>query len=839
MTRPDGAIPFARTVRLLLGAAVRRANARTHQNRKLLGHKGANADWVPVLAFLGYVVVAFVHGCAALALYAGVDASQRLAAEASGRRAVRQETLDAVERIEREAADESPSRRPDHALVEARLRNAFRGEAGRSREAGEALIEHHRLYGRAGFVAVPSPWGFARRGEPGPLLGLLGSLVVGGWFVALVLQGEGLEFDLQRRRHPMWEWLLGHPVDPRAVFLAEMLAPLLANPFLAMAPVFSVGAFWIAYDHMGIGVAAGLAAGLTLAVAAACATKAVEIVSFLRLPVRSRGAVLGILAWIGQAAQILLAVAAFGEGTVPAVARWLSGAAVHVTSPLLGWALGLGADPSPWRGVLACWLGSVALAAVAIQVSARATRHGLAGAFGSVVDAPRPLSSGGPVVRLLRDPLHRKELLWLRRDRSALIQVFLVPLTAASFQLFNFRHLLVEATGDWHLMAGASVLLGTYFLMTLGPRALLSEGAALWIALTWPRGIEDLLRAKARLWFVVSCVIVLPLLLLTALRFPEAAPKVALVAALWVAFSLSLAEKGVTLVTIVRDSGEADPIPAGRRLAASLGTFTFAIGVVTQRWTLALAGVVFSWMTAAAMWQNLRARLPFLFDPWSERLPQPPTVTHGMISISAAQEVMAILTAFLVAGLGIERMWFGMTMAYGVTSFGVAWVLAVWLARRGVRARTIWRWADTPAGWGRLLAGALAALGAGLALGVFGEAYVQALEQLARWGWIPALQEREVGTDRVWLFIVAVGLAPVAEEYLFRGLLFKSLSREWGFGRAVFGSACFFAIYHQPLAWIPMGLVGAASALLFRRSGHLAPSVVLHMTYNAVVVGMR
>jgi hypothetical protein len=46
---------------------------------------------------------------------------------------------------------------------------------------------------------------------------------------------------------------------------------------------------------------------------------------------------------------------------------------------------------------------------------------------------------------------------------------------------------------------------------------------------------------------------------------------------------------------------------------------------------------------------------------------------------------------------------------------------------------------------------------------------------------------------------------------------------------AVAGSACFFAIYHPPVAWFPVGLVGAASALLFKRTRHLLPSVALHM----------
>jgi membrane protease YdiL (CAAX protease family) len=833
VSRPDGATPFGRTVRLLLGAARRRAHGRSQLNKRLLGHKGGDPDSQAILTFFGFVAVAAVHACAAALLFFGVDASQRLAAEASGRHIVAAKTLDELARIERQAAD---PRLLTH--VENLRRHAFRQEFGWAR--GDELFRHYERHGRTAFVALDGPWGFARAGAPGPLVALLGSLLVGGWFLALVLQGEGLEFDLQRRRHPMWEWLLGHPVEPRAVFLAEMLAPLSANPFLATSPVFCVGVFWIAYGGLAIGLAAGLAAGIPLAVAAGCATKAIEIVSFLRLPVRSRGAVLGILAWIGQASQLMLVFAVFGEGIVGAIARKLAGPAVHLPAPLLGWALGLGDGPSPWKGVLACWLAALVVVAVSVQVSAGATRHGLAGGFGGAVDAPRPLSSAGSGSWLLRDPLYRKELLWLWRDRSALVQVFLIPLTAAAVQLVHFRNLIVEATSGWQWMAGAAVLLGTYFLSALGPRSLLSEGAALWIPLTWPRGLEDLLRAKARLWCGVSCVIVFPLLLLTALRFPSAALQVTLVAALWIAFAVSLAEKSVTLVTVVRESGEMEPVSAGRRWAASLGTFTFAVGVATQRWTLACAGVVFSWMTSAAMWQNFRARLPFLFDPWSERLPPPPTVLHGMVAISAAQELMAFTTVFLVMLVGPDRLWFALTLAYGLAAIVVAWVLTVWLARRGVRAGSVWRWSEAPAGWNRLLGGGLVALGAGLALGVLGEAYVQVLEQLARWGWLPSLPGRNLGpSGRWWLVVVTVGLAPVAEEYLFRGLLFKSLEREWGVGRAVLGSACFFAIYHQPLAWLPVGLVGAASAVLFRRSGHLAPSVLLHMVYNAVVVGMR
>jgi hypothetical protein len=41
------------------------------------------------------------------------------------------------------------------------------------------------------------------------------------------------------------------------------------------------------------------------------------------------------------------------------------------------------------------------------------------------------------------------------------------------------------------------------------------------------------------------------------------------------------------------------------------------------------------------------------------------------------------------------------------------------------------------------------------------------------------------------------------------------------------------------LAWLPVALVGATSAWLFKRGRHLLPCVLLHMTYNAVLVWAR
>jgi membrane protease YdiL (CAAX protease family) len=52
----------------------------------------------------------------------------------------------------------------------------------------------------------------------------------------------------------------------------------------------------------------------------------------------------------------------------------------------------------------------------------------------------------------------------------------------------------------------------------------------------------------------------------------------------------------------------------------------------------------------------------------------------------------------------------------------------------------------------------------------------------------------------------------------------------------VVGSVAFFAIYHQPLAWPLVFSVGALNAVLFKKTRRLAPAVVLHMLYNAMVL---
>src|SRR5271156_1028011 len=97
---------------------------------------------------------------------------------------------------------------------------------------------------------------------------------------------------------------------------------------------------------------------------------------------------------------------------------------------------------------------------------------------------------------------------------------------------------------------------------------------------------------------------------------------------------------------------------------------TFAIGVLTRQWHIAVMGIVYSYLTAAAMWQNFRARLPYLYDPWSEKLPPPPTLMHAMIAISVLVEGGAVVTGMVIAFAGARKYCGGPSYRLRILRFG-------------------------------------------------------------------------------------------------------------------------------------------------------------------------
>ena len=91
------------------------------------------------------------------------------------------------------------------------------------------------------------------------------------------------------------------------------------------------------------------------------------------------------------------------------------------------------------------------------------------------------------------------------------------------------------------------------------------------------------------------------------------------------------------------------------------------------------------------------------------------------------------------------------------------------------------------------------------------------------------------------LAVFGIGVAPFVEELLFRGLIYPVLEHRWGMEPAVLTTAGLFASIHiQQLdgAWPQVGvifLVGVVLSYARGRTGSLAPSYLMHLSYNSTL----
>lgn len=88
---------------------------------------------------------------------------------------------------------------------------------------------------------------------------------------------------------------------------------------------------------------------------------------------------------------------------------------------------------------------------------------------------------------------------------------------------------------------------------------------------------------------------------------------------------------------------------------------------------------------------------------------------------------------------------------------------------------------------------------------------------------------------RLYGIAVAILLAPVAEEILFRGMLMPVLSRGMGPVYAVIASSLLFACMHMFIpALVPLFLVAVAFSLAYIYTGSLTTAIVFHSIFNTV-----
>ena len=114
-------------------------------------------------------------------------------------------------------------------------------------------------------------------------------------------------------------------------------------------------------------------------------------------------------------------------------------------------------------------------------------------------------------------------------------------------------------------------------------------------------------------------------------------------------------------------------------------------------------------------------------------------------------------------------------------------------------------------------------------------------DAISRMGWKPELQpavqvlvNADVWQSRVILGLVTIGLAPVAEETLFRGILYPAVKR-LGYPRAALWTvSLLFALVHfNPPTFLPLFVMAVMLTRLYDSTGNLLGPIMLHCLFNA------
>lgn len=95
----------------------------------------------------------------------------------------------------------------------------------------------------------------------------------------------------------------------------------------------------------------------------------------------------------------------------------------------------------------------------------------------------------------------------------------------------------------------------------------------------------------------------------------------------------------------------------------------------------------------------------------------------------------------------------------------------------------------------------------------------------------------KTAANNLLLFVAVAVLAPLLEEFLFRGLLQKSLMPMMPAWAAIILSAAIFATVHMDAyAFPPIFLLGAGFGYLYYKTGSLRVCIVLHMINNGAAL---
>lgn len=98
---------------------------------------------------------------------------------------------------------------------------------------------------------------------------------------------------------------------------------------------------------------------------------------------------------------------------------------------------------------------------------------------------------------------------------------------------------------------------------------------------------------------------------------------------------------------------------------------------------------------------------------------------------------------------------------------------------------------------------------------------------------VQLVQNGGTNMEMVLMALLVVVAAPIGEELVYRGFLFRYLNNRVSLGLAIAITAVLFAAIHQNLySFAPLAILGAALCIVYRLSGNIVSSITMHACFN-------
>jgi hypothetical protein len=703
----------------------------------------------------------------------------------------------------------------------------------------EILHEKFEKQGIGGFRAAESTsdWrgNLALLSLDGRLRALRGAglylLLIGGSGILLTI---GLMSRNLSQTDPALTWLFQFPVPRPVLFLSKLAESTFSNSVGPLAALQVAILSWGFGATFGGGLALTLMFGLAAAISAGAICLALEIFLAQCCRRKTRGAIVSTAAAIGSCG---LMFAFYFPNAAPTtrVFLWMSDS---LPSSVFWNPLSLGIGTSAMTaGIGPIWwiapaITALGLATFAVTWATRLTARGLASATDSVPVAARrapiePASDGFFSV------LVWKELLQLRRQPEFLGQVLLAPLVIG-FLLYvrNPDQFVRVAAGDVAGLCVSAFGAASYLLVLAGASVLRTELRTLWFLQCQPRSLADCLRIKARVWAGLAIAVGMSLLAAVAVTQPGHRTDLAIrapfvIASLWLMAEISfgLLSLGSTVVnetTVrMRRLQWVTPLLISAQCGAALYRGLF--------WELSTLLVVL-YVLSMAIRQKQLADLPWLSEP-VENPPARFDALDALLALLAFVSVRDLCGGILQHAVASVPMALG--GAYLTSAIGVWAVVSIWMRGTGRRIPVpdVARLKFRPI----VIGLAATSLVGALWVGVLRHSSEVAMAQSDMR--VPTTLGE--GTAGNWLFLATIVLAaPIFEEWLFRGLLYRSLRRSWGIATSVAISSLLFTAIHPMASSVAVLCLAIATALVLEKTGRLWPSMMVHVGYNAFIVAL-